>query len=84
MNEKDIIIKLGSIELKNNKKILWEMHETKTGLGTTGMKQYIFVIDENIDDEDNTIRTILYEISDVQFAREIFESLEYIVSDLKD
>ena len=84
MNEKNIIIEQGSIELKDNKKIIWEMHETKTGIGTTGMKQYIFVIDENIDDEDNTIRTILYEITDVQFAREIFESLQYIVSNLKD
>ena len=84
MNEKNIIIEQGSIELKDNKKIIWEMHETKTGIGTTGMKQYIFIIDENIDDEDNTIRTILYEITDVQFAREIFESLQYIVSNLKD
>ena len=84
MNENNIIIEQGSIELKDNKKIIWEMHETKTGIGTTGMKQYIFIIDENIDDEDNTIRTILYEITDVQFAREIFESLQYIVSNLKD
>jgi len=84
MNENNIIIEQGSIELKDNKKIIWEMHETKTSMGTTGMKQYIFVIDENIDDEDNTIRTILYEITDVQFAREIFESLQYIVSNQKD
>ena len=84
MNENNIIIEQGSIELKDNIKIIWEMHETKTGIGTTGMKQYVFVIDENIDDEDNTIRTILYEITDVQFAREIFESLQYIASNLKD
>jgi len=82
MSEKTIIIEQGSIELKDNKKIIWEMQETKTGLGTTGIRQYIFIIDQNIDDEDNTIRTILYEIADIQFVRGIFESLQFIVSNL--
>jgi len=84
MNKKEIIIEQGLIELKDNKEIVWEMQETKTGLSTTGIRQYIFIIDKNIDDEDNTIRTILYEITDVQFTREIFEALQYIVSNLKD
>jgi len=84
MSEKTIIIEQGSIELKDNKKIIWEMQETKTGLGATGIRQYIFIIDKNIDDEDNTIRTILYEIVDIQFVRRIFESLQFIVSNLTD
>ena len=84
MNEKQIIIEQGSIELKNNIKIVWEMQETKTGLGTTGIRQYIWIIDENIPDEDNTIRTILYERADLQFAKELFENLEFIVANLKD
>ena len=82
MNEKNIIIEQGSIELKDNKEIIWEMQETKTGLATTGMRQYIFIIDKNVDGEDITIRTILYDIADISFAREIFESLHYIVSNL--